>query len=171
MTSFVGVTLLNTVFGAFCLMFFGLGVDTIVLNDLPDTWVVQAVRVALVVDLLFTFIPRESARARTTLGRGAGGLGWGDGHNCCRLRAHGLRLHPCAVILPSRDVLEFSLFGRGDNVSHVKKCLVRAVLVAVTGGLAVGIPDISALVNLMTGISVTYNTFILCPLIYMKLVR
>ena len=72
------------------------------------------------------------------------------------------------VILPSRDIVEASL-GLHSASSHWKKCVVRTLLCALTLGLAVAIPDISDLINLVSGISLSFNTFIFPPLVYLKL--
>jgi len=52
--------------------------------------------------------------------------------------------------------------------AHWKKCIIRTIILLFVGGLAILLPDISQLIEIITGITVTFNGFVMGPLCHLR---
>eukprot|EP01130_Rhizamoeba_saxonica_P016306 TRINITY_DN7515_c0_g1_i1.p1 TRINITY_DN7515_c0_g1~~TRINITY_DN7515_c0_g1_i1.p1 ORF type:complete len:428 (-),score=64.13 TRINITY_DN7515_c0_g1_i1:90-1373(-) len=70
------------------------------------------------------------------------------------------------ILVPATDVIEDHIFE--GKVAHWKKIILRTLVNGVVFAVAVGVPNISELLNLISGIALCYNGFIMGPIVYLK---
>jgi len=160
--AYVIIAISNTIFATIAYMFFGPDTQSLVLENLcPDGVCVNTfttlAQISLFVDVIFTFP---------------------------------------LVLAPAHEVIENSLFRDPDesfadliqpitNSSDVEftgssKCMclfeysllkrnfLRTICILVTYAVAALIPNISALVGIISGVTLTFNAFIMGPLVHLK---
>lgn len=126
------IIVLNLALPAVCYLLWGSTVQPIVVSNLPNTaWYGIVARVALIVDLFFTFL---------------------------------------VVIVPSRDIIEASIFGlrifdinRGGRFqpSFLWNILIRTLLVAIVVGFAEAVGSFSSMMGIVSGLALSFMAFIL----------
>eukprot|EP00164_Ancoracysta_twista_P015297 GFYU01025237.1.p1 GENE.GFYU01025237.1~~GFYU01025237.1.p1 ORF type:complete len:417 (+),score=97.55 GFYU01025237.1:89-1252(+) len=137
------VTVLNVLFGLLGYLLWGQNVQDLVVSNLSAGPVCTVVKVCLIIDLLFTF-PVVLAAARETVER--------------------------AMIY---DATPVSWGASLDAVLGIegKRNVVRPVLVLLTGAFAVSIPNFSNVVNLVSGLALSFVGIILPPIIHTQLFK
>jgi len=139
--SFLVVTVFNLVFATIGYMLYKDQTKDIIINNLPDNAFVDVARIALVFDLFFTYV---------------------------------------VVIVPARDIVEGSLLplfswcfpsvGRNSSWSQtILRCAIRTTMVALSVGIALSVKQISNLVGLVSGLSLSFMAFILPPMLHLRI--
>ncbi len=170
---FIVTTIGNIVFAAFAYMFFGDAVKDIVINNLGKSIFVTLARIALVVDLVFTFVvvfvPCRDVVEQTLLASKGQIFSFPSPSDISR-QSIDLPINTTQVVLEDNEDINSNDQPNEhlDVIPHWKKMLVRTVMILITMGFAVAIPNVSDLVGIVVGVSNSMNSFILPTLIYLK---